>query len=89
VLDRVLAICDVWMPDYAEDVFGRLYELRGRSSQSKRVYTMSTPNDPAALERCASAGVEGVIYRLPSAGRGPIEQALERYEQAVASFRRE
>jgi hypothetical protein len=38
------------------------------------------------LEGYAAAGFERAVYWLPSAPRGPVERALDRYEAAVAEF---
>jgi probable F420-dependent oxidoreductase len=88
VLDRVLAYGDAWFPDYApEGVLERIPELQSRVAQAEReieVHIMGVPADPRVLERCQEAGVTRALHWLPSAGRGPVEAALERFERAVA-----
>ncbi|MGH2969052.1 MAG: LLM class F420-dependent oxidoreductase [Solirubrobacteraceae bacterium] len=90
VLDRVLAFGDAWFPNLARgNVFERIPELRERAAEAGRtipVDVMSVPDDPAVLERCAVAGVRRVVRWVPSAGRSRIEQALERFEAAVAEL---
>jgi hypothetical protein len=38
------------------------------------------------LETYARAGFERAVHWLPSASRGPVERALDRFEAAVAEF---
>ena len=91
VLDRVLAFGDAWFPDYApKGILERIPELRERAaSADRRIATMmmGVPADPEVLERCESAGVERAVHWLPSSGRGPVERALDRFEQAIADAR--
>ena len=93
VLDRVLAYGDAWFPDYAPDgILDRIPELQARAADAGReirTMLMGVPAEPAVLERCESIGVSRVTHWLPSAGRGPIERALDRFEQAVALSRGE
>jgi probable F420-dependent oxidoreductase len=88
VLDRVLAFGDAWFPDYApEGILERIPDLRARAAEAGReipTLLMGVPDDPEVLERCERAGVKRALHWLPSAGRGPVEQALDRFEQAVA-----
>ena len=48
---------------------------------------MGIPADPKELERYAAAGFRRAVHWLPSAGRGPVERALDTFESAVAEFR--
>jgi hypothetical protein len=50
---------------------------------------MGVPADPAVLETCERSGVSRATHWLPAAGRGPVERALDRFEQAVAESRGE
>ena len=85
VLDRVVEFGDAWFQNFARgEVLGRIPELRSRSDAP--VVVMSAPADPAVLERCLEAGVQRVVRWVPSAGRSRIEQALERWETAVAEL---
>lgn len=90
VFDRVLAVGDVWFPNYApEGVLERIPELRARAAEAGReipVYLMGVPADAAALERCREAGVARAVHWLPSANRGVVEPALERWERAFAEI---
>jgi hypothetical protein len=47
---------------------------------------MGIPADAKVLEAYASAGFRRAVHWLPSAPRGPVERALDRYEAAVAEF---
>jgi probable F420-dependent oxidoreductase len=90
VLDRVLSFGDVWFPNWAFDgVLGRIPELRRRAAEAGRdipVYAMGVPADARELERCREAGVARVVHWLPSSPGGPVERALERFEEAVAEL---
>jgi probable F420-dependent oxidoreductase len=87
VLDRVLEFGDAWIPNYMrEGVFERVEELRARADRPIDVMTIGVPADPAVLERCEKAGFRRVLHWIPSAGLGPVEAALERWEAAIAQF---
>jgi hypothetical protein len=47
---------------------------------------MGVPAKPAVLEELEKAGVRRVVRWLPSAGRAPVERALERWEDAIAEL---
>jgi probable F420-dependent oxidoreductase len=87
VLDRVIAFGDAWFAQHADDPLDRVGELRTRAEAAGRVIPLDVigvPADPAVLERYAQAGVRRVSFWAPSAGRGPIERALDAFERAVA-----
>ena len=87
VLDRVIAFGDAWFPNFARgEVLGRIPELRERAGRDVPVVLMSAPADARKLEQCRDAGVQRVVHWVPSAGRSRIEQALERWEAAVAEL---
>ena len=44
------------------------------------------PADAKVLEAYAEAGFQRAVHWLPSAARGPVECALDRYEAAIAEF---
>jgi probable F420-dependent oxidoreductase len=94
VLDRVLAYGDAWIPNYGEvtDLRERIEELRERALGAGReiaVVSFGVPADPAALTELEAMGVDRAVYWLPSTTRGPMERALERFEDALAEFRGE
>ncbi len=87
VLDRVLAFGDAWFPNYAPDgILNRAAELRARADRPVGLMVMGIPADAKALETYAAAGFQRAVHWLPSARRGPVERALDRYEAAVAEF---
>jgi alkanesulfonate monooxygenase SsuD/methylene tetrahydromethanopterin reductase-like flavin-dependent oxidoreductase (luciferase family) len=87
VLDRVLSFGDAWMPNNTgEDLLTRARELWGRADRPIEVMIMGAPAKAAALEEFANAGVRRVVRWIPSATRGPVERALERWEDAIAEL---
>jgi probable F420-dependent oxidoreductase len=89
VLDRVLDFGDAWMPNHADGVLDRIPELRRRAQDAGRdipVIVMGPPPKPDLLERYAQAGVERVLFWLPSARRSLVEPSLERVEAAMADL---
>jgi probable F420-dependent oxidoreductase len=86
VLDRVLEYGDVWMPNHGTHVLERIPELRERAGRQIPVVVMGAPADPAVLERYAEAGVQRVMFWLPSTRLGLVEEALHRVEQAMAEL---
>jgi len=94
VIDRVLDYGDAWIPNYGRepDPFARVPELRERAEEAGReipVLAYGVPADPAVLEELEKAGIARAVFWLPSALRGPIERALDRFEDAVREFRGE
>jgi len=87
VLDRVLAFGDAWFPNYApEGILDRAAELRSRADRPVELMVMGIPADAKVLQAYADAGFRRAVHWLPSARRGPVERALDRYEAAVAEF---
>ncbi len=88
VIDRVLAFGDAWFPNYLGDeaIFDRVGELRSRAGRSIEVHMLSTPADPAVLERMERAGVRRANHWLPSGHRSAVERALEQWENAIDQF---
>jgi hypothetical protein len=48
---------------------------------------MGVPADAKVQESYEAAGFQWAVHWLPSAPRGPVERALDRYEAAVAELR--
>jgi probable F420-dependent oxidoreductase len=87
VLDRVLAFGDAWLPNYGPDnLLDRVQELRSRADRPIDVMAMSAPADPRALESLVEAGFRRAVRWIPSANRGVVEAALERWESAIAEL---
>jgi probable F420-dependent oxidoreductase len=87
VLDRVLSFGDAWFPNHApEDILERARELRARATRPIALMVMGVPADARVLEAYAAAGFQRAVHELPSAPRGPVERALDRYEAAIAEL---
>jgi len=87
VLDRVLAFGDAWFPNHDRGgVLDRASELRARADRPIGLMVMGVPAEAKVLEAYAAAGFQRAVHWLPSAPRGPVERALDRYEAAVAEF---
>jgi probable F420-dependent oxidoreductase len=88
VLDRVLAFGDAWMPNYRGDdtIFDRINELRSRADRPIEVYMLAVPPDPVVIERMERAGIRRAMHWLPSAPAGPVQQALDVWEDAIIQF---
>jgi len=87
VLDRVLAFGDAWFPTYApEGILERAAELRARADRPVSLQVVGIPADPKVIAAYEAAGFDRVVHLLPSAGRGPVERALDAYESAIAEF---
>jgi probable F420-dependent oxidoreductase len=85
VEDRVLAFGDAWFPNYAAaGILERADELRARAQRPIDLMVMGIPADPKELERYAEAGFQRAVHWLPSAGRGPVERAMDAFESAVS-----
>ena len=87
VLDRVLAFGDAWFPNHARGgVLERVPELRSRADRRIDVDVIGVPADTRLLEQYDAAGVRRVVHWLPSAPRGPVERALDRWESTIAEL---
>jgi probable F420-dependent oxidoreductase len=88
VFDRVLAFGDAWFPNYRQRarVLERVPELLARAERPIEVHAIGVPADPRELERLRDAGVRRAVRWLPTGPRGPVEAALERWEEAIAEL---
>ena len=88
VVNRVLAFGDAWIPNFGRspDVIERAIELRARAERPIDLMTIGIPADPAVLERLENAGFRRAVHWLPTAHRGGVERALDRFEAAVAEL---
>ncbi len=89
VLDRVLAFGDAWFPNYmrgGEDIVDRASELRERAERPVELMVMGVPADAGVLAPLQLAGCRRVVHWVPSGGRSVVEQALERWESAIAEL---
>jgi probable F420-dependent oxidoreductase len=87
-LDRVLEYGDGWMPVFAlgvDEIIARIPELERRAKEAGRgripVTVYAVPGDRAAVERLAQAGVDRVLFDLPSL---PPEETYRRLDEFVA-----
>ena len=88
-LKRVVRFADGWMPnrgDFLERIpdLQRLAQEAGRAPIPVTAYVKPTPQE---IERCIQAGVERVIFYLPSDGREAALDRLERLTKLTAPYR--
>jgi probable F420-dependent oxidoreductase len=89
VLERVVEYCDGWLPLGARGEaivpqivrLRQLAEERGRDPKTVSVSVYWAPADPGVIDRYREAGVERVIFGLPSAGRDTVLPLLDRYAE--------
>jgi probable F420-dependent oxidoreductase len=86
VFDRVLEYGDAWMPNHRGGILERIAELRERAGRDVPVVVMGPPTEAAVLEAYAEAGVERVLFWLPSARRSLIERRLDEVEAVMAEL---
>ena len=87
VLDRVLEYGDGWMPNHGSSIRERIGELHERAGdRDLAVIVMGPPLDPAVLEGYEQAGVDRVLFWLPSARRAVVEEELDRVERVMAQL---
>ncbi len=90
-LDRVVEFCDGWMPIGARMVnleekiatLRKKAEEAGRDPSSISISISSAKADRKALDDLERAGVERVIFYVPSAGRDTVLPILDRYVQVI------
>jgi probable F420-dependent oxidoreductase len=93
VLDRVLAFGDEWFPNRIGDDDGmieRFGELARRAREAGRgpipITQGGRMRDPARTERFERAGVHRSVVWLPSRGPSEVEEAMDRYAAAAATY---
>jgi probable F420-dependent oxidoreductase len=81
VLERVLRYGDGWFPNSRDRLAERVAELRRRGEEAGRgripVTHFGTPIDAGVVEELAEAGVDRVLFMLPSAGAADMERAAD------------
>ena len=92
VVDRVLRYGDAWMPQHRHgNAIQRIAELQRRAGEAGRghvpVVVFGVPAKAEVLAEYEQAGADRAVHWLPAAQRGPVEDALERFEGAVAELR--
>ncbi|MBA9007336.1 LLM class F420-dependent oxidoreductase [Thermomonospora cellulosilytica] len=79
--DRVIGFGDGWMPIYGrgtEDLAAQIAELRERAGRRVQVTMFGTPPKPEAIEECRAAGVDRVLFGLPTE---PADATLARLDK--------
>jgi probable F420-dependent oxidoreductase len=94
VLDRVLEYGDGWMPVFAmgvDTIVERIPELERRAHEAGRgrlpVTVYSVPADREAIERLAEAGVDRVLFDLPTLPAEETHRKLDEFAAVVASLK--
>src|SRR4051794_38464790 len=81
VLDRVLRYGDGWFPNSRDRLAERIAELRRRGAQAGRDHVPVTyfgaPSEAPVVGELEAAGVDRVLFMLPSAGRDDVERAAD------------
>jgi probable F420-dependent oxidoreductase len=81
VLERVLRYGDGWFPNKRDRLGERIAELRRRGAEAGREHVPVTyfgaPFDPAVVRELEDAGVDRVLFMLPSAAPDEVERALD------------
>ena len=57
-----------------------------RVAKLRLFQVMGVPADPVVLEAYAEAGFARAVHWLPSAQRGPVERAMDKFEAAIAEY---
>ena len=84
VEERVLAYGDAWLPAYHPSIVARGAQLQSRADRPIELMATGVPADPAVLAELEAAGFKRAVHYVPSAGRGPVERALDAFETAMA-----
>ena len=84
VEERVLAYGDAWMPNYHPSILARGAALQDRADRRIELIAGNVPADPAVLADLEAAGFKRAVHYVPSAGRGPVERALDTFETALS-----
>jgi probable F420-dependent oxidoreductase len=93
--DRVIEYCEGWMPIYGRLRPGpglpeKIGELRRRAEEAGRdakgisVSVYGAPANGETVEKLTAAGVDRIVFGLPSAGREVVEPLLDQYTRVMA-----
>jgi probable F420-dependent oxidoreductase len=91
VLDRVLRYGDGWMPNRERNLPERIAELRRRAEDVGRprpdVTYFGVAAEDEQVERLAAAGVDRILFMLPTNERGRIEAIADQAAAVADRFR--
>jgi probable F420-dependent oxidoreductase len=89
--DRVLRYGDGWIPNSRERLAERIADLRQRAEEAGRgrvpVTVFGVPPDPDVVDELAAAGVDRVLFMLPSAPPPDVRQAADAAADVAQRFR--
>jgi alkanesulfonate monooxygenase SsuD/methylene tetrahydromethanopterin reductase-like flavin-dependent oxidoreductase (luciferase family) len=89
VLDRVLRYGDGWFPNREARLGERVAELQRRAAEAGRgpvpVTYFGADADRGAVERLTAAGVDRILFYLPSAPADEVERAVDGLAELVAA----
>jgi probable F420-dependent oxidoreductase len=92
-LDRTLDYGDGWMPTYGlgvDEIAERTAELRRRAEETGRGYVpvsvYAVPAEPEIVTRLAEAGVDRVLFDLPTLPAEETDQRLDEFAAVARSF---
>jgi alkanesulfonate monooxygenase SsuD/methylene tetrahydromethanopterin reductase-like flavin-dependent oxidoreductase (luciferase family) len=90
--DRVVEYGDGWMPVFAlgvDEIIEKIPELRRRAEEAGRdpvpVTVYAVPGDREAVERLTEAGVERVLFDLPTLPAEATHRKLDEFAAIAAS----
>jgi probable F420-dependent oxidoreductase len=91
--DRVVEFCDGWMPiggrregpTLAEKITAlrRRFEAAGRDPDALQISSFGASPERDVVDRLAAAGVDRVIFGLPTAGREVVEPMLDQMASLI------
>ena len=91
VLDRVLRYGDGWMPNRERNLEERIAELRRRAEEAGRprpgVTYFGVAAEDEAVERLAEAGVDRILFMLPTNERSRVEAIADQAAAVAERFR--
>jgi probable F420-dependent oxidoreductase len=89
VLDRVLAYCDVWMPNRGDpsDLAPRIAELRERAGRHIPVWYYGSRPEERFIEALTEAGFDRALLQLPPGPADVVLPLVERYAVLASRYR--
>ena len=91
VLDRVLRYGDGWMPNRERNLKERIAELHRRAEEAGRprpdVTYFGVAAEDEAVERLAEAGIDRILFMLPTNERAKVEKIADQAAAVAERFR--